>query len=173
MDHNNCDHSNCTNATATSSVCQTLSEMDWERGMWYAAFNGDKDRVHLLIDKSMKVKEAVNAPDNSGYTALHYAARNGHVDICKTLLSNGALIDSQTRTGKATPLHKAAAAGKVEAVKFLIQSGANIRLQDIDGETALHKAVANKNFNLVDILLQACPELKMIKDNKGRSGIGN
>lgn len=50
-------------------------------------------------------------PDNSGYTALHYAACNGHVDVCKMLIQVGANVDAQTR-GLATPLHKAAAAGK-------------------------------------------------------------
>lgn len=35
MDHSkDCDHSHCTNSNA--SVCQTISEMDWERGLWYA-----------------------------------------------------------------------------------------------------------------------------------------
>lgn len=35
MDHkNDCDHANCTHANA--SVSQTLSEMHWERGLWYA-----------------------------------------------------------------------------------------------------------------------------------------
>lgn len=53
----------------------------------------------------------MNTPDNSGYTPLHYAARKGHVDICKILLQNGALIDAKTNSGQATPLHKAAAAG--------------------------------------------------------------
>lgn len=35
MDHGkNCDHTNCTHAN--TSVSQTLSEMHWERGLWYA-----------------------------------------------------------------------------------------------------------------------------------------
>lgn len=30
-----CDHSNCAHSV-NKSVYQTLSEMDWERGIWYA-----------------------------------------------------------------------------------------------------------------------------------------
>lgn len=52
----------------------------------------------------------MDALDNAGYTALHYAARTGNIDICKKLLYNGADINATTN-GKATPLHKAAAAG--------------------------------------------------------------
>ncbi|KAI8427859.1 hypothetical protein MSG28_002232 [Choristoneura fumiferana] len=109
MDHIGCNHTHCT--AANQSVCQTISEMDWERGIWNAAFNGEKDKIITLIDKAKNAKEFVNMPDNSGYTALHYAARNGHIDICKTLIQVGANVNAQT-SGLATPLHKAAAAAK-------------------------------------------------------------
>lgn len=58
--------------------------------------------------------------------------------------------------------------GKVPTVKFLIQSGACVDAQDVDGQTALHKAVANKNYGLTKILLEICPNLAQIKDTKGR-----
>lgn len=66
----------------------------------------------MLIDKAKNAKDVVTAPDNAGYTALHYAARNGYVDICKILLEYGADIDALTKSAQATPLHKAAASGK-------------------------------------------------------------
>lgn len=43
MDHN-CDHT-CTHS-ANKSVCQTLSEMDWERGIWNA---GNDSYVHMIL----------------------------------------------------------------------------------------------------------------------------
>lgn len=167
MDHNHeCDHSNCTHANA--SVSQTLSEMDWERGLWYAAFYGDEGKVKFLINKARNCKEVVNASDNAGYTPMHYAARKGYVEICKILLQNGALIDAQTKSGHATPLHKAAAAGNLDTIKYLIQSGACFDKQDADGQTILHKAVENKHFDLVNYLLETYPKLKTIADTKGR-----
>lgn len=172
MDHNyECKHLNCTKANANASVCQTLSEMDWERGIWNAAFSGDKDKVQVLIEKSNNSKELVNSPDNSGYTALHYAARNGYVDICKLLLSRGADIDAQTRSGKVTPLLKAAAAGKAATIKFLIESGAKVDAQDVDGQTALHKVIFNNHTDLAKMLLEACPTLSNIEDYKGRRAL--
>lgn len=166
MDHNkNCDHSHCT--PSTSSVCQTLSEMDWEKGLWYAAFYNDEKRVQDLIYKAKNAKELVNTPDNGGYTPLHYAARKAHINICKMLLENGAIINAQTKSGQATPLHKAAAAGNIETIKFLIYSGAQTDMQDADGQTILHKAVENKHSDLVNYLQQTYPNLSKLKDLKG------
>ncbi|CAF4761357.1 unnamed protein product [Pieris macdunnoughi] len=166
MEGSHCNH-DCHITNANKSVCQTLSEMDWERGIWNAAFSGDKDRITELINKSRNITETVNVPDNAGYTALHYAARNGHLDICKLLLGYGAILDVQTKSGKATPLHKAVATGKLSTVKFLIESGAKTDLIDDDGKTILHKAVEYKREDLVNMLLETHPNLQNVKDKKG------
>lgn len=101
---NCCDHSH-----SSSGVCQTLDEMEFERGIWYAAQYGDLDKVEKLIDRGIDLK------DKSGYTALHYAARNGHVDVCKLLLNKGANVNAVTKSGCATALHRATSAGKFTA----------------------------------------------------------
>lgn len=67
----------------------------------------------MLIDKANNAKDVVTAPDNAGYTALHYAARNGNLDTCKILIQYGADINALTKSARATPLHKAAASGTV------------------------------------------------------------
>lgn len=76
-----------------------------------SALTGDLDGVNKIIQRSKIPSCTVRALDNYGYTALHYAARNGHVEICQVLLDNGAHVDVQTKSGEATPLHKAASAG--------------------------------------------------------------
>lgn len=96
-----CDHSH-----SSSGVCQTLDEMEFERGIWHAAQYGELEKVEKFIHRGMDVR------DKSGYTALHYAARNGHVEVCKLLLKNGADVNATTKSGGATALHRAATAGK-------------------------------------------------------------
>ncbi|CAK1603146.1 unnamed protein product [Parnassius mnemosyne] len=118
-DNTKCNHASCSMKNVNKSVCQTLSEMDWERGLWNAAFSGDEEKVKMLINKARNAKEIVNCPDNAGYTPLHYAARSGHVNICNILLQNGADINAETRSGKATPLHKAAAAGIIIEYSYI------------------------------------------------------
>jgi ankyrin repeat protein len=61
--------------------------------------------------------------------------------VCKILLLSGANPDSLTRAGKASPLHRAAYAGHSDIVKILAEHGAKLDLVDIDGQTALHKAM--------------------------------
>lgn len=55
--------------------------------------------------------DCTNVRDNSGYTALHYAARNGHLDACQLLIDGGANINAKTNGG-VTPIHRAAMMGE-------------------------------------------------------------
>ena len=59
---------------------------------------------------------------NSGYTPLHYACREGHIDCVRLLLDRGAIVDSRTTAGNATPLHRAAFTGRDEIVRLLCAS---------------------------------------------------
>jgi ankyrin repeat protein len=61
--------------------------------------------------------------------------------VCKILLSSGANPDVLTPAGKASPLHRAAYGGHSDIVKILTEHGAKLDLIDIDGQTALHKAM--------------------------------
>lgn len=44
--------------------------------------------------------------DKSGYTALHYASRNGHLDMCKLLVGKGANVNALTKLGKVSALQR-------------------------------------------------------------------
>uniref|UniRef100_A0A8C0ALK1 Ankyrin repeat domain 23 n=1 Tax=Bos mutus grunniens TaxID=30521 RepID=A0A8C0ALK1_BOSMU len=56
----------CSHPSAAPGVQQTLDEMDFERGIWSAALNGDLGRVKYLIQKAVDPSQ----PDSAGYTAL-------------------------------------------------------------------------------------------------------
>lgn len=101
-------HDHCCPITGiTSSVHQTIDEIEFEKGLWYAAQTGDSERVAVLLRKGA----AVNGEDAAGYVALHYAARHGHKGVCEQLLSVRANVDAVTRAGRATALHRACTAG--------------------------------------------------------------
>lgn len=59
-----------------------------------------------------------NATDKMGYTPLHYAARNGHLDACEILLNAGANLNAVTSSGGVTSLMRAAAMGKHSFAAF-------------------------------------------------------
>ena len=87
-----------------------------------AAYQKNKDAVLALLDKGAQV----NRP---GWTALHYAAAAGDLDIMKLLLERHAYIDAESPTG-ATPLMLAAREGQEEAVGLLLDEGADATLKD-------------------------------------------
>ncbi|XP_028631331.1 ankyrin repeat domain-containing protein 39 isoform X3 [Grammomys surdaster] len=128
------DGSCCSHPGAVPGVQQTLEEMDFERGIWSAALNGDLSRVKYFIQKATDPSQ----PDSAGYTALHYASRNGHYAVCQFLLESGAKCDAQTHGG-ATALHRASYCGHTEIARLLLSHGSNPRLVDDDGMTSLHK----------------------------------
>jgi len=62
-------------------------------------------------------------------TALFYAARNGHIEVAKMLLVNGAEVNaliSLDWSRKETPLHAAVWYGHLEIVQLLLKWGANV-----------------------------------------------
>ncbi|XP_065888453.1 ankyrin repeat domain-containing protein 39-like isoform X4 [Dysidea avara] len=109
MDDHCCDHK----TVAAYGVSQSMDEMNFQRGIWCAAMDGELSK--------------------------HYASRNGHHEVCEALLKGGADVDFQTRGG-ATALHRAAYMGHMSIVQLLLNHRANVMLQDGDGKTALHKS---------------------------------
>lgn len=57
--------------------------------------------------------------------------------------------------------------GKYEIVKFLINNKADLKLKDADGKTVLHRATEIQNIDIIQEILNACPELKEEIDKKG------
>ena len=73
--------------------------------------------------------------DAHGWTALHLAARKGHVDVIKFLLDQGANIDAETEDHD-TPLEMAALHGHLDAVQMLVDNGSDLD-QSFKGYSAL------------------------------------
>ena len=63
-----CNHINCAGkcgcSSTSSTYAQSLSEMDFERGIWQAAPDGDVNSVRKFLDKFL-VNRILKAPINS------------------------------------------------------------------------------------------------------------
>ncbi|OPJ86920.1 ankyrin repeat domain-containing protein 39 [Patagioenas fasciata monilis] len=153
----------CPSRLAVPSVHQSLPEMDFERGIWAAARDGDEPRVLELLERRGEPSQ----PDLAGYTALHYASRNGHLGVCRLLLQRGARCDART-PGGATPLHRASYCGHLPIAQLLLAHGADPLATDGDGRTSLHKAAEQGHRELCALLLRHSPVLAGIRDTKGR-----
>jgi len=68
-----------------------------------------------------------------GFTALHYAARQGHIDAAKLLLASGADIDQVTGGDESSPLLVAVINGHYDLAKELLENGADPNVISDDG----------------------------------------
>lgn len=94
----------------------------------------------------------VNSVGVNQTTALHLAAKSGHVAAVKELLSRGA--DSSARTADSfTPLMLAAQGGNTECVNELLKSGADPNPTDQAGNAAIHMAAEVGSIGTAKALL--------------------
>jgi hypothetical protein len=100
-----------------------------ESALMYAALKGQLALAKLLISKDADVNK-------TGWTPLHYAATNGHVDLIQLLLDNHAFVDAASPNGS-TPLMLAAQYGTPQAVKLLLDEGAEPLQKNEQGLTPI------------------------------------
>lgn len=96
-------------------------------------------------------------------TALHLAAAGHRVEIVQLLLEIGADPNAAHNMRKSSPLHYAADGcvsgaafcpeNQVGTIRRLLDGGAKLHLQDLNGATALHRAVRTRCAKAVKFLL--------------------
>lgn len=84
-----------------------------------AAEKGKIDVVSKILDSN---ESFINCKDCDGYTALHRASYNGHVEMVKLLISLNADVNSVTNN-MWQPLHSACRWGKEKVLSLLILLG--------------------------------------------------
>jgi hypothetical protein len=88
-----------------------------------------------------------NAQDATGVTPLLIAAKLGHADCCRELMSWGAT--AMPMSMHALPLEEAAKAGHADAVGALLAGGAPADARNHVGNTALHLACLKGHGDVV------------------------
>ncbi|XP_071846977.1 scaffold protein ILK-like [Apostichopus japonicus] len=92
--------------------------------------------VRVWLDK---VENDPNQGDDHGFSPMHWASKEGHLNIVDMLISRGAKINS-TNMGDDTALHLASAHGHREIVMKLLQCKADLNAVNEHGNTSLHYA---------------------------------
>ncbi len=148
----------------------------YRNALGLAAITGQIELVRLLVEKGADI----NNNAGSG-TALEFAAENGHLNVVKYLLDNGAKshqedyalscaidynqtdvvklllekganADKKDFWTKFSLLMKAAREGNADIVKLLLKHGASVFVKTSDGKTALDYA---KTDEIKEILKEA------------------
>ena len=117
---------------------------DGETPLMMAVFKGLNELAIQMIEQGADV----NQP---GWTALHYAATAGNVQLIKILLDKHAYIDAES-PNKTTPLMMAAHYGTPGAVKLLLEEGADVSLKNDLGLTAIDFAQQANKQDSVDVI---------------------
>jgi ankyrin repeat protein len=117
-----------------------------DTALMIASYKGDVPMVKALLDKEAE-------PNNTGWTALHYAAAIGNDEIVQMLLDASAYIDAGS-PNNTTPIMMAARAGKILTVKLLLDSGADVTLKNDVGMNAIDLAKKFDHNDIADGLTQ-------------------
>lgn len=105
----------------------------------HAALKGNPTAMKILLSKMNRKPWIVEEKKDDGYTALHLAALNNHVDIADLLINMGKANLDRQNVNLQTALHLAVERQHVQIVKLLVRKGANLNIPDKDGDTPLHE----------------------------------
>ena len=113
-----------------------------DTALMLAAYKNKPALVRALLDKGAE-------PNQTGWTALHYAATVGNNDIVQLLLDRSAYIDAES-PNQTTPIMMAARGGHILTVKLLLDEGADVTLKNGAGMTAIDFAKAGGFNDIVE-----------------------
>lgn len=123
-----------------------------ENALMLAAFVGDVDLVKKLVnDKHATVQK-------DGWSAIHYAATNGNLDIVKFLIDKKADVDAESPNGT-TPLMMACKYGHIQVVKYLLDHDADLSVANQQKLTAIDFANQNNQREIAAGLMSRWKKL--------------
>ncbi|KAL7258851.1 hypothetical protein ACSBR1_004876 [Camellia fascicularis] len=127
-----------------------------------AAYHGRLKFVEEILKKSPGLVEVL---DSRRWSPLHLASAQGHLDIVQALVSKNRDMCTSLDGDARTPLHLAAMKGKKEVLDKLFEESLYsphelMSAKDVAGNTILHLAVRNKEFEVVDYLLAKIEKAK-------------
>jgi ankyrin repeat protein len=121
----------------------------------YTAQIGDLVGLTRHLEQGIDINSSIKRDGvTDSLSALHWAARNGHLQIVKILVEKGAVVDSATITDRYTPLSLAVPGGHFEVAKFLVEKGAKIDSMCAQGSSLLHGASAGGYLQLAKFLVE-------------------
>lgn len=106
----------------------------------HAALRGNPSAMWILLLKLPR-RWIVDEKKDDGYTALHLAALNNHVEVAELLVHHGKANMDLQNVNLQTALHLAVERQHTQIVRLLVREGANLNIPDKDGDTPLHEAL--------------------------------
>lgn len=111
-------------------------------------------RIDLARELASADPDLLQAEDESGYTALRWAAIRGHGELARFLAEAGSDPNNVGADG-GTSLHGAAHHDDAETMVALLEAGGDVAIQNRWGRTPLHVAARRGCLGVARLLLEA------------------
>ncbi|KAL8269745.1 hypothetical protein Esti_006344 [Eimeria stiedai] len=164
-------------AADLADACKLLIEAqsDWTALHVVAAAGCLKAARVLLqcVSEPKKKQSFIEAVNESGSRALHYAASKGHLPLVELLIREGA--DGNAKAfGNHTPLTRAVSAGKEEIVQYLLSvPGVDLQVRETkSGDNLLHIAVNSERADIYWDIARVAPDLEDATNADGKTPVG-
>jgi E3 ubiquitin-protein ligase mind-bomb len=124
----------------------TLTNNNGFNALHHAALRGNPSAMKILLAKLPR-PWIVDEKKDDGYTALHLAALNNHVEVAEQLVLHGKANMDLQNVNLQTALHLAVERQHTQIVRLLVREGANLNVADKDGDTPLHEALRHHTLS--------------------------
>lgn len=150
------------NAFFDAGINPNAQNSDGRTVLISAAARGEADVVNVLLARGVDV----NVKDNRGYTALAHAIEARYPEVEEALLSRPELNPNVGGLLGRPILLAYVWRDNQKATERLLALGADVKLQDKDGDTALHGAAETGNVEIIRMLLDKGADINA-KNNQG------
>ncbi|GMN25575.1 hypothetical protein TIFTF001_000970 [Ficus carica] len=123
----------------------------------FAAYLGHLQAAKLILQQ--KYSSVVYLRDKEGMSALHIAAKEGHVRVMNEIIRQRPQASDLVDERGWTALHVAVVYGKLEVIKYILKTPNlefMLNVADKDGNTPLHLAAGLKKRRIMMILVDDC-----------------
>lgn len=153
-----------------SDAASALAVREKVKNFLDAAKTGNLDlfkklAMQLVEEGKGLAKTVADVKDANNRTALHFAAREGRMEVCRFLLEELNLdVDVKDDDGE-TPLIHACRQGHFLIAQYLLEKGADPSASSELGASSLHHAAGIGNIELLNLLLSKGVDVELHSDS--------
>ncbi|XP_014510113.1 ankyrin repeat-containing protein At2g01680 [Vigna radiata var. radiata] len=141
-----------------------------ESALYIAAENNLQEIFSYLLNSCDF--EAVKIRSKSDMNAFHVAAKRGHLDIVRELLSTWPEVCKLCDSSNTSPLYSAAVQDHLDVVNAILDVDvSSMFIVRKNGKTSLHNAARYGVVRIVKALIARDPGIVCIKDKKGQTAL--
>ena len=144
-----------------------MTDNDGWTVLHYSAYSGKCELVAYFAEMGTDICPKTNG----GRNCLHFAAFEGHLNICKMLIYKHKVHLHMTNNDGWTALHCSARSGNCELVAYFAEMGTDIHLKTNDGRNCLHIAALDEHLNLCKMLIDKHKVDVNVADKRGWTAV--